>query len=112
MLVAVNQSLNSEASMHLFITVVVCVAVVAICGCDRSQPTPPVTSNPTQPVGTSPTPPATTNPTPVELPESANSIGMKFKLIPAWQVGGAASGERSPEAEARREQGGAATEVP
>ena len=52
--------------MNLFKTVVVCVAVVAICGCDRSQPTPPVA----------------TNPTPVELPESANSIGMKFKLIP------------------------------
>jgi formylglycine-generating enzyme required for sulfatase activity len=76
MLVAVNQSLNSEASMHLFKTVVVCVAVVAICGCDRSQPKPPV--------ATSPTPPATTNnPTPVELPESSNSIGMEFKLIPA-----------------------------
>ena len=62
--------------MHLFKTVVVCVAVVAICGCDRSQPKPPV--------ATSPTPPATTNnPTPVELPESSNSIGMEFKLIPA-----------------------------
>ena len=53
--------------MNLFKTVVVCLVVVAICGCDRSQPTPPVASNPT----------------PVELPESANSIGMKFKLIPA-----------------------------
>ncbi|MDA8967821.1 formylglycine-generating enzyme family protein [bacterium] len=66
MLVAVNQSLNSEASMHLFKSVVVCVVVV--CGCDRSQTTPPV---------------ATNSPTPVELPESTNSIGMKFKLIPA-----------------------------
>jgi formylglycine-generating enzyme required for sulfatase activity len=66
MLVAVNQSLNSEATMHFFKTVVVCV-VVAICGCDRSQPTPPFA----------------TNPTPVELLKSANFIGMEFKLIPA-----------------------------
>jgi formylglycine-generating enzyme required for sulfatase activity len=62
--------------VNLFKTVVVCVAVVAICGCDRSQPKPPV--------ATSPTPPATTNnPTHVELPESASAIGMDFKLIPA-----------------------------
>jgi formylglycine-generating enzyme required for sulfatase activity len=46
--------------MHLFKTVVVCVAVIVIFGCDRSQPTPPV-----------------------ELPESADSFGMKFNLIPA-----------------------------
>jgi formylglycine-generating enzyme required for sulfatase activity len=46
--------------VNLFKTVVVCVAVVAICGCDRSDPTPPV-----------------------ELPESADSFGMKFNLIPA-----------------------------
>ena len=54
--------------MNLFKSVVVCFAVIATAGCDRSQPTPPV---------------ATNNPTPVKLPESAGSIGMKFKLIPA-----------------------------
>ena len=54
--------------MNLFKTVVVCLVVVVICGCDRSQPTPPATTN---------------NPTPVELPEPADSIGMEFKLIPA-----------------------------
>ena len=68
MLVAVEESLRSEASMHLFKSAVVCVAVIVIFGCDRSQPAPPG---------------ATNNQTPVELPESANSIGMKFKLIPA-----------------------------
>ncbi len=60
--------------MNLFKTVVVCLVVVVVCGCDRGQPTPPVASNPTS------------DPTPVEdmeLPESTNSIGMKFKLIPA-----------------------------
>ena len=62
--------------MNLFKSVVVCVAVVAICGCDRSQAPPPVaTSNPA--------PAKTNNPTPVELPESASAIGMEFKLIPA-----------------------------
>jgi len=61
-----------------FKSAVVLVAVLAICGCDRGQPTRPVASNPI--------PVATTDPTPVEdmvLPESANSIGMEFKLIPA-----------------------------
>jgi len=53
--------------MHLF-KFVVCVIVLVTCGCDRSQPTPPV---------------ATNNPTPVDLPESAGSIGIEFKLIPA-----------------------------
>jgi len=53
--------------VNIFRSVVVCVVVVAICGCDRSQPTPPFA----------------TNPTPVELPKSANFIGMEFKLIPA-----------------------------
>ena len=67
MLVAVNQSLNSGASMHLFKTVVG-VAVVVICGCYRSQPTPPVGTN---------------NPTPTVLPQFTNSIGMEFKLIQA-----------------------------
>ena len=42
--------------MNLFKSVVVCVAIVVMCGCDRGQ---------------------------LELPESANSIGMQFKLIPA-----------------------------
>jgi formylglycine-generating enzyme required for sulfatase activity len=65
--------------VNLFKTVVVCVAVVAICGCDRSQPKPPVATNPTPPV-------ATHNPPPVELPESADSIGMEFKLIPAGKL--------------------------
>ena len=55
-------------SVNLFKTVVVCVVVVAICGCDRSQPKPPV---------------ATNNTAPVELPESADSIGIEFKLIPS-----------------------------
>jgi formylglycine-generating enzyme required for sulfatase activity len=73
---SVNWSGFIEAMMNCLKSVVVCiVVVVAICGCDRSQPTPPVAANPT--------PPATTNPTPVELPESADSIGMQFKLIPA-----------------------------
>ena len=61
--------------------VVVCVAVVAMCGCDQGQPKPlgPTPLKPKPPV---PTP----DPTPVEdmvLPESADSIGMEFKLIPA-----------------------------
>ena len=72
-LVAVNQSLNSEASMNLFKSAVVLVFAVAICGCERSQPTAPVaTSNPA--------PATTNNPTPVELPESASAIGMEFKF--------------------------------
>lgn len=78
MLVAGQKPLTTGASVNLFKSTVVCVAVLAICGCDRGQPTPPVASNPT--------PVATSDPTPVEdmeLPESANSIGMKFKLIPA-----------------------------
>ena len=64
--------------MNPFKCAVVCVAVVVMCGCDRGQPTPPVASNPI--------PVATPDPTPVEdmeLPESADSIGMEFKLIPA-----------------------------
>ena len=40
MLVVINQSLTTGVGMNLFKTVVVCVAVVAICGCDRSQPAP------------------------------------------------------------------------
>lgn len=64
--------------MNPFKCAVVCVAVVVMCGCDQGQPTPPVASNPTAV--------ATPVPTPVEdmeLPESAESIGMEFKLIPA-----------------------------
>jgi len=68
MLVVVEESLPSGASVNLSKSIAVCVVFVVICGCDRSQPTPPV---------------ATNNPTPVELPESADSIGMEFKLIPA-----------------------------
>jgi len=101
--------------VHLFKSAVVCVAVVAICGCDRSQPTPPVATNNTPVVEPSPvpppsvepstpipnpTPPSTTNnPTPVELPESADSIGMEFKMIPAgdFLMG-------SPQTETRRNE--------
>ena len=72
-----SQSLTVRTIVSLSKSVVVCVAVVVICGCDGSQPTTPVLI----PV---PTPPvATNNPTRVELPESADSIGIKFKLIPA-----------------------------
>ncbi len=49
-----------------------------MCGCDQVQPTPPVASNPATV--------ATADPTPVEdmeLPESAEAIGMDFKLIPS-----------------------------
>ena len=46
--------------MNLFKSAVVCVAVFATCGCEQGQPT-----------------------APVPLPESATSIGMEFKLIPA-----------------------------
>ncbi len=64
--------------MNLFKSAAVCLVVFVVCGCDRGQPTPPVASNPT--------PVATPDPTPVEdmeLPDSAISIGMEFKLIPA-----------------------------
>ena len=46
--------------MNLFKCAVVCVAVFATCGCEQGQPT-----------------------APAPLPESATSIGMEFKLIPA-----------------------------
>ena len=62
--------------MHLFKSVVVGVAVVATCGCDQGQPTPPVAVN-------NPAPEKLNEPSPVELPESAESIGMEFRLIPA-----------------------------
>jgi len=65
--------------MHLSKSFVVCLVAVVICGCDRSQPTPPATTN---------------NPTPVELPDSTNSIGMQFKLVPAGSFTmGSESGE-------------------
>ena len=72
--------------------VVVCVAVVAMWGCDQGQPKllGPTPLKPKPPV---PTP----DPTPVEdmvLPESATSIGMEFKLIPAGKfIMGDASSE-------------------
>ena len=56
----VNLFLTTGASVNLFKCAVVCVAVVAMWGCAQGQPT-----------------------APVPLPESADSIGMKFKLIPA-----------------------------
>ena len=78
MLVAANKPLTTWVNVNLFKAAVVCIAVIAMCGCDRGQPTPPVASYPI--------PVATYAPTPVEdmeLPESADSIGMEFKLIPA-----------------------------
>jgi len=89
-LLLVKEPLTTGANVNLFKSAAVCLVVVVVCGCDRGQPTPPVASNPTPvatPVATpDPTPVATPNPTPVEdmeLPESATSIGMEFKLIPA-----------------------------
>ena len=76
-LLLANKPLTTGANVNPFKCVVVCV-FVAICGCDQGQPTPPVASYPI--------PVATFDPTPVkdmELPESADSIGMEFKLIPA-----------------------------
>jgi len=70
-LLLVKEPLTTGANVNLFKTVVVCVAVVVMCGCDQGQPT-----------------------APVPLPESADSIGMKFKLIPAGTFTmGDASGE-------------------
>ena len=75
----VNLFLTTGASVNLFKSAAaVCLVVFVVCGCDRGQPTPPVASNPT--------PVATPDPTPVEdmeFPDSAISIGMEFKLIPA-----------------------------
>jgi len=56
----VDKPLTTGANVNPFKCAVVCVAVVATCGCDRGWPT-----------------------TAVELPKSINSIGMEFKLIPA-----------------------------
>ena len=81
-LLLVRKPLTTGASVSLFKSAVVCVAVVAIWGCDRGQPSPPVASNPT-PVA-KPEPAFVATPVEdMELPESADSIGMKFKLIPA-----------------------------
>ena len=63
MLVTGNEPSTTEANVNLFKFSAVCVAVVTICGCDQGQPTTPVEST--------------------ELTESADSIGMEFKLIPA-----------------------------
>jgi len=60
--VLVEESLPSGASVNLSKSVAVCLVVVVIGGCDRSQ------SN---------------NPTSGELPDSTNSIGMEFNVIPA-----------------------------
>ena len=69
-LLLVKERLTTGASVNLFKSAVVCVAVVVMCGCDQGQPTPPVASNPT-PVED------------MELPESATSIGTKFRMIAA-----------------------------
>ena len=64
----VKKPSTTKANVTLFKSAAVCLVVVVMCGCDRSQPPPPATTN---------------NPTPVELPQSASAIGMEFKLIPA-----------------------------
>ena len=56
-----------EGAVNVLKSAVVFVTVIVICGSDISAETPPTA----------------TKATPVELPESANSVGMKFKLIPA-----------------------------
>ena len=86
MLLLVKKTLTTGANVNPFKCAVVCVAVVVMCGCDQEQRK---TSRPTP----GPTPQKemlTPDPTPVatpvedmELPESADSIGMEFKLIPA-----------------------------
>ena len=71
--------------MNPFKSAVVCVAVVVMCGCDQEQRKtlrPPPGPSKQEMLTPAPTPVAT----PVEdmeLPESADSIGMEFKLIPA-----------------------------
>ena len=91
-LLLVNKTLTTGANVNLFKSAAVCLVVVVMCGCDQEQrktlrPTPP---GPTPPGPTPQKEMLTPDPTPVatpvediELPESANSIGMKFKLIPA-----------------------------
>ena len=58
--IAGQEPLTTGASVNPFKCAVVCVAVVATCGCEQGQRTAPAPS-----------------------PESATSIGMEFKLIPA-----------------------------
>ncbi len=100
-LLLVKEPLTTGANVNPFKCAVVCVAVVVMCGCDQEQrktlrPTPPGPSK--QEMLTEMFPPdPTPDPTPVEdmeLPDSADSIGMKFKLIPAGTFTmGDASGE-------------------
>ena len=82
MLVAANKPLTTWVNVNLIKAAVVCFIVVVMCGCDQGQPRPPVASN-TTPVATPDPTPVATNVEDMELPESATSIGMKFKLIPA-----------------------------
>ena len=67
MLVAANKPLTTWASMNLFKSAVVCMAFVAADGGKISAETPPTAVSADS----------------VKLPESTNSIGMEFKLIPA-----------------------------
>ena len=68
MLRVIEPSLNPESDVHRLTSLTICVAIVVMCGCDRGRPAP---SASIYTLG------------PVALPESADSIGMKFKLIPA-----------------------------
>ena len=68
--------------MNLFKFAVVCLVIVVLCGCDRGRPTPPVAREATREATPEATPEAP-HVEDVELPESADSIGMEFKLIPA-----------------------------
>ncbi len=63
----VNKPLTTGASVNLFKTAAVCLVFVAMCGCDRGQPTPPIATNVDD----------------MDLPKSADSIGLEFKKIPA-----------------------------
>ena len=74
MLFADQQTFNDWGERESFKTAAVCLVVIVICGCDRGQPTPPVAPDPT---------PVATPVENMELPESPDSIGMEFKLIPA-----------------------------
>ena len=53
--------------MNLFLSAAVCLVVVVMCGCDRGQPTPPIATHVED----------------MDLPKSADSIGLEFKQIPA-----------------------------
>ncbi len=90
MLLLVKEPLTTGANVNPFKCAVVCVAVVVVvmCGCDQEQrktlrpPPGPSKQEMLTEMFPDPTPVAT----PVEdmeLPESADSIGMEFKLIPA-----------------------------